>query len=69
MLDRYCPEVDEHLADEAALVAALSPDDEVRRIANEHAVGCARCREALEEGGALLALLRRTIADDKPPSV
>jgi len=53
--------MDQHCADQAAFVATLSPDDDVRRRAYAHAAGCAVCREALEEGRALLALLKKTI--------
>jgi hypothetical protein len=49
----------DHVADQAGFLAALSKADPERKQAEAHARSCAPCREALEEGTRLVALLRR----------
>jgi hypothetical protein len=51
----------DHIADRAGFLAALPRNDPDRRVAEEHAHSCAPCREALDEGGRLLSLLRRAL--------
>jgi hypothetical protein len=51
----------DHIADHAAFLAALPRNDAERALAEEHARSCVPCREALEEGGRLLSLLRRAL--------
>ena len=51
----------DHIADRAGFLAALARTDPERRTAEEHAHSCAACREALDEGGRLLSLLRRAL--------
>jgi hypothetical protein len=51
----------EHIADRAGFLASLSVDDPERRLAEEHARACGPCREALEEGHRLVALLQRAL--------
>src|SRR3982750_1487641 len=46
-----------HIADRAGFLAALAKDDPERVQAEEHARGCAPCREAFAEGLGLVALL------------
>ena len=46
-----------HIADRAGFLAALAKDDPERVEAEEHARGCAPCREAFAEGLGLVALL------------
>jgi hypothetical protein len=46
-----------HLADKAGFLAALKEDDPERKLAEEHARSCASCRDALDEGRRLVALL------------
>jgi hypothetical protein len=58
--------MDEHFSDSATLLAALHREDGQRQIAEEHVSTCPRCREALEEGSALLALLRRAMRAETP---
>jgi hypothetical protein len=49
----------DHVADQAGFLAALSKADPERKQAEAHARSCAPCREALDEGVRLMALLRR----------
>ena len=51
----------DHVADQAGFLAALSKADPERKQAEAHARSCAPCREALEEGSRLVALLRRAV--------
>jgi hypothetical protein len=51
----------DHVADQAGFLAALSKADPERKQAEAHARSCAPCRQALEEGLRLVALLRRTL--------
>lgn len=51
----------DHIADRAAFVAALSKDDDERRQAEEHARSCAACRNALDEGMRIVALLEEAL--------
>jgi len=51
----------DHIADRAGFLAALPWNDPERKLAEEHGHSCVPCREALEEGGRLLALLRRAV--------
>jgi hypothetical protein len=46
-----------HISDRAGFLAALAKDDPERVQAEEHASGCAPCREAFAEGLGLVALL------------
>lgn len=59
--------VSNHIADKAAWIAALRPDDEERRSAVEHARGCAACAKAMEEGEQLIKLLDAQPAPPPPP--
>jgi len=54
----------DHIADRAGFLAALSAEDPERKLAEDHARGCPGCREALEEGHQLVALLQRA----RPPA-
>jgi hypothetical protein len=47
-----------HVADRAAFLAALASDDAERKLAEEHALACATCREALAEGRQVVRLVR-----------
>ena len=60
----------DHVAEQAGFLAALSQDDPERKGADAHARSCAPCREALDEGVRLMALLRRTLPATKrePPT-
>ena len=49
----------DHIADRAGFLAALSQDDPERKAADEHARSCVPCRQALEEGTRFMGLLRR----------
>jgi hypothetical protein len=51
----------EHLEEAAALVAALRPDDQRRRRAEDHATRCVACREALNREMAFVALLKKAM--------
>jgi hypothetical protein len=51
----------DHIADRAGFLASLPRNDPERKLAEEHAHACASCREALDEGGRLLSLLRRAL--------
>jgi hypothetical protein len=51
----------DHIADRAGFLASLSVDDPERRHAEEHARTCGPCREALDEGHRLVALLQRAL--------
>jgi hypothetical protein len=51
----------DHIADRAGFLASLPRNDPERKLAEEHASACAACREALDEGGRLLFLLRRAL--------
>jgi hypothetical protein len=51
----------DHVADQAGFLAALSKADPERKRADGHARSCAPCRQALDEGVRLMALLRRTV--------
>src|SRR5205814_8879577 len=53
--------MNDHFADRAGFLAALSRSDPERKLAEEHAHSCGPCREALAEGGRLLSLLRRAL--------
>jgi hypothetical protein len=50
-----------HIADKAGFLAALSSEDPERKLAEEHARRCPPCREALDEGHLLVALLARAL--------
>jgi hypothetical protein len=56
----------EHVADQAGFLAALSMNDPERQRAELHARSCAPCREALDEGLRLVAILRRALPASKP---
>jgi len=60
----------DHVADQAGVLATLSRADPERKQADEHARSCAPCRQALEEGVRLMALLRRTLptTEREPPT-
>jgi hypothetical protein len=51
----------DHVADQAGFLAALSKADPARQRAEGHARSSAPCREALDEGVRLVALLRRAL--------
>ncbi|HEY4187676.1 MAG TPA: hypothetical protein VGP07_21540 [Polyangia bacterium] len=51
----------DHIADRAGFLASLPRNDPERKLAEEHAHACAGCREALDEGGRLVSLLRRAL--------
>src|SRR5580692_2660846 len=51
----------DHVADQAGFLAALSKSDPERKLADQHAQSCPPCREALDEGARLVALLRRAL--------
>ncbi|HEY6476060.1 MAG TPA: hypothetical protein VI456_05720 [Polyangia bacterium] len=53
--------MNDHIADRAGFLAALPRTDPERKQAEEHAHACVACREALDEGGRLLSLLRRAL--------
>jgi hypothetical protein len=55
----------DHIADRAGFLAALARNDPERKLAEEHAQTCASCREALDEGGRMLSLLRRALPTTK----
>ena len=61
MTDDPAVNVLEHIADRAALLAAVSPSDGERRSAEKHAADCPPCREALDEALRLNALLKRAL--------
>lgn len=50
-----------HISEKAGFLAALAKDDPERRQAEEHARGCATCREALDEGRRLVELLAEAL--------
>src|SRR3954463_4141599 len=50
-----------HVADQAGFLATLAKGDPERKQADEHARSCPPCRQALDEGGRLMALLLRTL--------
>jgi hypothetical protein len=50
-----------HIADRAGFLASLSKNDPERRAAEDHAIACGTCREALEEGARLMSLLREAV--------
>jgi hypothetical protein len=56
----------DHIADRAGFLAALPQDDPERRAAVEHAKCCAPCREALDDGGRLMGLLRQALPFSPP---
>ena len=68
-----CPELvprlstfmSDHVADQAGFLAALSKADPEWKQAEAHARSCAPCREALEEGVRLAALLRWVVPATK----
>src|SRR5579871_233727 len=51
----------DHVADRAGYIAALPKNDPERKLAEAHALTCLPCREALDEGTRLVALLRRAL--------
>jgi hypothetical protein len=51
----------DHVADQAGFLASLSKADPERKHAEAHTRSCAACRQALEEGTRLMALLRRAL--------
>jgi hypothetical protein len=51
----------DHIADRAGFLAALSDQDDERAQAEDHARSCRACREALDEGFRLVALLRHAL--------
>jgi len=51
----------DHVADQAGVLATLAKADPERREADEHARSCPPCRQALDEGVRLMALLHRTL--------
>jgi hypothetical protein len=51
----------DHVADQAGFLAALPKADPERQEADAHARSCGPCRQALEEGARLMALLRRAL--------
>jgi hypothetical protein len=51
----------DHVADQAGVLATLANAEPERKQAEEHARSCVPCRQALEEGVRLLALLRRAL--------
>lgn len=51
----------DHVADQAGFLATLANADPERKRAEAHARSCAPCRQALDEGVRLMALLRRTL--------
>ena len=55
----------DHVADQAGFLAALSKNDPERELAEAHALSCVPCREALDEGERLVALLRRALPATK----
>jgi hypothetical protein len=55
----------DHIADRAGFLAALPRTDPERKQAEEHAHACVPCREALDEGGRLVTLLRRALPATK----
>jgi len=58
---------DDHIAKNAAGLAALAPDDPERRAAEGHARGCPACAAALKDGERLGALLD-AVPSPPPPS-
>src|SRR5450755_4341138 len=52
----------DHIADKSGLIASLPTNDPQRKLAEKHARICAPCREALEDGSRLVAMLRREIS-------
>jgi hypothetical protein len=57
--------MNEHFADRAGFLAALSADDPERKRATVHALSCADCRIALAEGTRLVTILK---AVGRPPA-
>ncbi len=55
----------DHIAERAGFLAALPGNDPERKRAEEHAQSCLSCREALDEGGRLVTLLRRALPATK----
>jgi hypothetical protein len=55
-----------HVAERAGFLAALAADDPERKLAEEHARSCGPCREALDEGQRLVALLAEARPLDQP---
>jgi hypothetical protein len=51
----------DHIADQAAFLAALPENDPERADAEEHARGCIACKKALDEGARLVALLEEAL--------
>ena len=60
----------DHIADKAGFIASLPRNDPQRKLAERHARICPSCREVLEDGSRLVAMLRREIsrqqASEKP---
>jgi hypothetical protein len=56
----------DHVADQAGVLATLARSDPERKQADAHARSCAPCRQALDEGVRLMALLRRTLPVTSP---
>jgi hypothetical protein len=56
----------DHVADQAGVLATLARGDPERKQAEAHARSCAPCRQALDEGVRLMALLRRAIPATGP---
>ena len=59
--------MNDHIADRAGFLAALSNDDPERKVADEHVRSCTPCQDALEEGVRLIGLLRQALP--VPPSI
>jgi hypothetical protein len=55
-----------HVTERAGFIAALAADDPERKLAEEHARSCASCREAMDEGQRLLAMLAEARPIDQP---
>jgi hypothetical protein len=58
----------DHIAARAGFLAALPAHDPERLRAEEHARTCPPCREALDEGFRLVALLQRALPPHPPPA-
>lgn len=57
--------MNDHVADRAGYLASLPKGDPERKLAESHAQHCVSCREALDEGVRLVALLRRALPATK----
>jgi hypothetical protein len=52
----------DHIADKSGFIASLPTNDPQRKLAERHALTCAPCREALEDGSRLVAMLSREMS-------